>query len=177
MAVGTVKSQHVDTPYVTAANRTCGECRMLCWALAVVYIWFGALKPFGLSPADALVHKTVPFIPESLFLPFLGFWEVAIGVCFLFRRLLPSALALMGLQITGVGPSAFPQFCNDFVQGSMQAPDLHVGQATCFTSRVEPPTPQDLIGKQVAQAGQSPLIHQTGFQGGSARTQQLLQRC
>ena len=41
-------------------------------ALAIVYIWFGALKIFGMSPAGELVEETVFWFNPELFIPILG---------------------------------------------------------------------------------------------------------
>jgi uncharacterized membrane protein YphA (DoxX/SURF4 family) len=71
-------------------------------ALGVVFVWFGALKFFpGLSPAEDLVRATVPFLPGDLFLPFLGLWEVAIGLGFLSGRALRFTILLLFLQMPG----------------------------------------------------------------------------
>ena len=55
---------------------------------AVVFLWFGALKFWsGLSPAQALVEATVGWIVDpAWFVPFLGVWEVAIGIGMLIDR-------------------------------------------------------------------------------------------
>ena len=84
------RSRQVQLPYL-----------LLQYSLAIVYIWFGALKPLGLSPANELVTLTIPWLEPEFFVPFLGYWEVAIGVAFLTRSLLPHALVLMGLQMFG----------------------------------------------------------------------------
>ncbi|MEJ2502861.1 MAG: DoxX family membrane protein [Gemmatimonadota bacterium] len=71
-------------------------------ALGVVYVWFGALKLVpGLSPAEGLVRDTVRFIPGDLFVPFLGVWEVAIGLGFLTGRGLRLVILLLFLQMPG----------------------------------------------------------------------------
>lgn len=71
-------------------------------ALGVVFVWFGALKFVpGLSPAEDLVRATVPFLPGDLFLPFLGLWEVAIGLGFLTGRALRITILLLFLQMPG----------------------------------------------------------------------------
>lgn len=71
-------------------------------AVGVVYIWFGALKLFpGLSPAEELVRATVPFLPGSVFVPFLGVWEVLIGLGFLTGKGLRVAILLLFLQMPG----------------------------------------------------------------------------
>ena len=74
---------------------------LLRFSLAVVFIWFGALKPFGLSPAQELVSRTVFWFPPEIFVPILGWWEVAIGVGLLYRPLLRLALLLLFLQMPG----------------------------------------------------------------------------
>jgi len=70
-------------------------------ALAAIFIWFGLLKPLGLSPAEELVKNTVYFLPPDLFFPILGWWEVLIGVCLLYRPLIRIALFLLFLQMPG----------------------------------------------------------------------------
>lgn len=71
-------------------------------ALGIVFLWFGALKFVpGLSPAEDLVRATVPFLPGDLFLPFLGLWEVAIGLGFLTGRALRLTILLLFLQMPG----------------------------------------------------------------------------
>ncbi|MCC6909720.1 MAG: hypothetical protein IT430_17425 [Phycisphaerales bacterium] len=78
--------------------------RLLRWSLAVIFIWFGVLKPFGLSPAEPLVLKTVDWLPvlsPRQWLGVIGWWEVAIGITFLFRSTLRLAIALLALQMVG----------------------------------------------------------------------------
>lgn len=74
---------------------------LLRWSLGIVFVWFGLLKPFGVSAADDLVARTVYWLPPDLFLPLLGWWEVAIGVCLLVRPLTRLALLLLFLQMPG----------------------------------------------------------------------------
>lgn len=74
---------------------------LLRYALAVIFIWFGILKPLGLSPATALVEKTVFWFSPAWFIPVLGWWEVAIGFFLLFRPTVRIALLLLFLQIPG----------------------------------------------------------------------------
>lgn len=71
-------------------------------AVGVVFVWFGALKLFpGASPAAGLIVSTYPFLPERLFLSFLGGWEVAIGLGFVTGRFLRITVALMYVQMLG----------------------------------------------------------------------------
>lgn len=72
------------------------------WALAVIFIWFGALKPFGLSEANDLIARTVYWaVDPELFIPVLGVWEVLIGICLLFRPLIRVAILLLAGQMGG----------------------------------------------------------------------------
>lgn len=75
--------------------------RLLRYSLGIIFIWFGALKPFGLSPAQELVSNTVYFVDPEWFVPLLGWWEVAIGIGLLIRPLIRPAIALLFLQMPG----------------------------------------------------------------------------
>ncbi len=75
---------------------------ILRFSIAVIYIWFGALKFIpGASPAEALIRDTLPFLPMDLFIPFLALWEVAIGVGFLTGKFMRITILLMVLQMMG----------------------------------------------------------------------------
>ena len=75
--------------------------RLLRIAMGIVFIWFGALKPFGLSPAEAFVAKATAWIPIPGFLYILAAWEVTIGVCFLVERLNRCAVVLLLMHMPG----------------------------------------------------------------------------
>ena len=75
--------------------------RLLRYSLAVIFIWFGLLKPLGMSPAADLVARTVYWFPPEVFVPILGWWEVAIGVGLLFRPLVRVAIFLLFVQMPG----------------------------------------------------------------------------
>jgi uncharacterized membrane protein YkgB len=73
-------------------------------SLAIVFIWFGLLKPLGLSPAAPLVLATVawlPFLEPPQWLSLIGWWEVAIGVTFLIPATARIAIALLAMQMVG----------------------------------------------------------------------------
>ena len=70
-------------------------------SLGIIFIWFGLLKSFGHSPANDLVARTIYWFNPNIFIPILGWWETAIGVCFLFRPLLRVGIFLLFLQIGG----------------------------------------------------------------------------
>ncbi len=70
-------------------------------SIALVFIWFGALKVVGVSPAADLVSATVYVVPPELFVPVLGVWEVVIGICLLYRPLIRVGIFLLFLQLPG----------------------------------------------------------------------------
>lgn len=74
---------------------------LLRYSLSIVFIWFGALKFVGISPANELVARTVYWFAPKIFIPILGWWEVAIGVCLLIRPLIRVAIFLLLLQMPG----------------------------------------------------------------------------
>ncbi len=70
-------------------------------SLAVIFIWFGALKFLGMSPAEELVRRTVYWFQPEIFVPVLGWWEVAIGIGLLIRPLIRVSILLLFLQMPG----------------------------------------------------------------------------
>jgi len=74
---------------------------LLRLSLAIVFIWFGGLKIVGNSPAIELVTRTVYWVDPRWFVPFLGVWEVLIGVCMLWRPLIRISIALLAVQMPG----------------------------------------------------------------------------
>lgn len=46
--------------------------------LGVILLWFGALKPLDMSPAEELVERTVYLLPGERFVSSLGWWEMLI---------------------------------------------------------------------------------------------------
>jgi uncharacterized membrane protein YkgB len=49
-------------------------------ALGIVFVWFGLLKIFRVSPVWDLVGRTVYWVDPDWFVPALGIFEVVIGV-------------------------------------------------------------------------------------------------
>lgn len=73
-------------------------------SFGIIFIWFGILKPFGISSAEGLLKATViwlPFGTPEFWLMVIGWWEVAIGVTFLFPQTTKVAIALLFLQMFG----------------------------------------------------------------------------
>ena len=75
---------------------------LLRYSLAMIFIWFGLLKPLGISPAQELVENTVYwFDDKATFVNFLGWWEVVIGFTMCVRPLIRISIFLLFLQIPG----------------------------------------------------------------------------
>ena len=53
---------------------------LLRLALAVVFVWFGALKLVGSSPVHELIAQTLPFLDADLTVPALGVVEIVLGL-------------------------------------------------------------------------------------------------
>lgn len=75
--------------------------RILRWALAVVFIWFGLLKVFKVSPVTDLVAQTVYWFEPVWFIPFLGVWEILVGLGLLLGKALRLVLFIFFLQMAG----------------------------------------------------------------------------
>ena len=73
----------------------------LRYSLALVFIWFGILKSFNISPANELVANTVYWFDPSWFVSLLGWWEVLIGICFLYKPLIRVGVFLLIPQMVG----------------------------------------------------------------------------
>lgn len=72
--------------------------------LGIIFIWFGILKPLGLSTAAPLVEATVavmPVLDPGIWVILIGWWEVAIGITFLFQKTVRIAIALLAVQMVG----------------------------------------------------------------------------
>lgn len=75
--------------------------RLLRMALGIVFIWFGLLKVIGHSPVADLVAHTVYWVSPELFVPFLGVWEILVGLGLLLAAALRVTLFLFWLQMAG----------------------------------------------------------------------------
>ena len=73
-------------------------------SLFIIFFWFGILKPLGVSAAGPLVIKTVDWMPllsPEQWLAVIGWWEVLIGIFFIFRKTTRIAILLLFLQMGG----------------------------------------------------------------------------
>lgn len=96
----------LDTAVETALRiATRAAVPALRYSLAVVFVWFGALKLAGRSPVAGLLAATFPFADPHLVLLVIGAAEVGLGLSLAMgwpRRLVPLALAghLTGTFVT-----------------------------------------------------------------------------
>lgn len=73
-------------------------------SFAIIFFWFGILKPLGCSAAEGLLKTTVSWLPfgdPQSWLIIIGWWEVAIGITFLFKKTTRIAIGLLLLQMVG----------------------------------------------------------------------------
>ena len=70
-------------------------------SLGIIFIWYGALKIFGDSPANDLITKTIYWFNPDVFIPILGVWEMAIGAALLVPSFIRVGLFLLALQMPG----------------------------------------------------------------------------
>lgn len=75
---------------------------LLTIPLATIYIWFGILKVFTVSPVYELIKICFPFMPQPLFLHVLGIGEVVIGAGLLWKKTRKLAALLIIPHMGGI---------------------------------------------------------------------------
>lgn len=75
--------------------------RILRVCLGIVFVWFGLLKVIGKSPVAELVAQTVYWVSPQAFVPFLGVWEMVVGIGLLCSFATRLVLLLFWLQMAG----------------------------------------------------------------------------
>jgi uncharacterized membrane protein YphA (DoxX/SURF4 family) len=96
-------------------------------SFGIIFIWFGILKPFDVSSAESLLKATVVWLPfgsPEFWLIVIGWWEVAIGLTFLFSRTTKIAIALLFLQMFGTFMPLFFLPEVTFQNGNILTPSL-----------------------------------------------------
>ena len=74
----------------------------LRYSVGIIFIWFGFLKPLGISPAQDLVANTVYWFEDKMsFVKFLGWWEVVIGLTMIYKPLIRVSIFLLFIQMPG----------------------------------------------------------------------------
>jgi uncharacterized membrane protein YkgB len=89
----------LDRAIIQTLNRI--STPVLRISLGIIFIWFGALKPLGNSPANDVITKTIYWFDPDIFIPILGVWEMAIGLCLLVPSFIRVGLFLLALQMPG----------------------------------------------------------------------------
>ena len=75
---------------------------LLRLALAAVFVWFGALKLIGASPAlHDLISRTLPFVDAAVSVPALGVVEVVLGLVLALGILPRITLLVMAGHLAG----------------------------------------------------------------------------
>lgn len=106
---------NLDEFLITALRRR--SIPALRVSLGLVFIWFGALKVFGVSPVVGIIQQTYTFLPIHLFVLILGGWEMLIGICMILKRALRCALILMCIHLTGTFLAVYLAPGHFFLQG------------------------------------------------------------
>ncbi|MDJ0497790.1 MAG: hypothetical protein QNJ89_08175 [Acidimicrobiia bacterium] len=70
-------------------------------SLGLVFVWFGALKVFDVTPVADLVGRTVYWFDPDWVVPVLGAFEIVVGVGLLFKIALRAILAIFAAQMLG----------------------------------------------------------------------------
>lgn len=70
-------------------------------ALGIVFVWFGALKLFGVSPVTSMLRETYTFLALPGLTVLLGAWEMLIGFGLVSKLALRQTLYLMCLHLAG----------------------------------------------------------------------------
>jgi len=70
-------------------------------ALGLVFLWFGALKVFGVSPITPMLRETYRFLALPVVILLLGVWEMLIGIGLVFKLALRHTLCLLCLHMAG----------------------------------------------------------------------------
>ncbi|MGB5531636.1 MAG: DoxX family membrane protein [Acidimicrobiia bacterium] len=70
-------------------------------SLGLVFVWFGAMKVFDVTPVADLVANTVYWFDPAWVVPVLGVFEVVVGIGLLFRIALRLVVGLFAGQMVG----------------------------------------------------------------------------
>ena len=79
---------------------------MLRVSLGIVYLWFGLLKVFNVSPLAPTIEASYFFLPFPSTLVVLGVWEALIGLGLIFKKFVRTTIVSLWCQIIGVFGSA-----------------------------------------------------------------------
>lgn len=82
-------------------------------SLGIFFTWLGLLKQFGIETVTSLLAHTVYWGTPDVMVPVLGWWEMLIGLCLVFRRLVRIALLLLLIRLPGTALALvlLPEVC------------------------------------------------------------------
>lgn len=75
--------------------------KMERWLLGVIFFWFGCLKIFGELSASSIIAKSVFWLPSQIMVPFLGIWELLIGICLILPHMQRIAILFLLIRLPG----------------------------------------------------------------------------
>ena len=84
------------TNFMSQAGHICER-----WIIAVLFIWFGALKLTGNFSASSIIAKSIYLFDPDLVVPLLGLWEVSIGLMLIIRGVQRLAILLLVIRMPG----------------------------------------------------------------------------
>ena len=70
-------------------------------SVGIVFVWFGALKVFDVTPVTDLVARTIYWFDPEWVVPVLGAFEILVGIGLLFKIALRATLLLFAGQMVG----------------------------------------------------------------------------
>ncbi|HVL89045.1 MAG TPA: DoxX family protein [Actinomycetota bacterium] len=70
-------------------------------SLGLVFVWFGALKVFGVSPVAGLVADMIPVVPDRTAVVLMGAIEIGVGIGLLTGWLIRVTLGVFFAQMLG----------------------------------------------------------------------------
>lgn len=73
----------------------------LRYSMGIIYFWYGLLKVLGISPVEELVFHATHWIGTHQFVIYLGFWEIAIGLCLIIKKFNRVGILFLFLQFPG----------------------------------------------------------------------------
>lgn len=70
-------------------------------SLGLFFTWMGSLKISGVLTATSLLAQVIYWGTPETMVPLLGAWELAIGLCLLYRPLARVALLMLAVRLPG----------------------------------------------------------------------------
>lgn len=92
--------KHLDIRIVALLDKYAHQWHR--FALGLLFIWLGLLKPLGHKTATSLLAETIYVGSPETMVVILGWWEVTIGLALLYKPFVRVALALLLLRIPGI---------------------------------------------------------------------------